>query len=100
MTLPQRYGFVFTTSDGTPHESTNVTKRLQRLMRAAGLEPIRWHDLRHGAATLLIAQGVHPRVIMERLGHSDIAVTMNVYGHVTASLDRDAANRMDAALGG
>ena len=60
---------------------------------------MRFHDLRHGMATMLIAQGVHARVVMEMLGHSTIAVTMNVYGHVVPALEREAADRLDAALG-
>ncbi|MGI8999821.1 MAG: tyrosine-type recombinase/integrase [Candidatus Limnocylindria bacterium] len=60
---------------------------------------MRFHDLRHGAATLLLAQGVHPRVVMETLGHSTIAVTMNVYSQVVPALQREAADRLDAALG-
>ncbi len=58
------------------------------------------HDLRHTAATLLIAQGQHPRAVMEVLGHSQIAVTMNVYGHVMDSQLRDAADAVDEALWG
>ena len=57
---------------------------------------MRFHDLRHSAATLLIAQGVHPRTVMEILGHSQIATTMNTYGHVLPETMRDAAERMDA----
>ena len=59
---------------------------------------MRLHDLRHACATLLIAQGVHPRVVMEILGHSQISLTMNTYGHVTYALQRDAAAQVDALL--
>ncbi len=64
----------------------------------AGLPHLRLHDLRHTCATLLIAQGVHPRVVMEILGHSQISLTMNTYGHVTHALQRDAAARVDAVF--
>ena len=57
---------------------------------------MRFHDLRHSAASLLIAQGVLPRVVMEILGHSQIATTMNVYGHALDETMREAADRMDA----
>jgi integrase len=57
------------------------------------------HDLRHTAATLLLAQGVSPRVIMDTLGHSQISLTLNTYSHVLPELQREAAARMDAALG-
>lgn len=92
-------GYVFTTRIGTPMHSGDVTRGLQRLLAAAELPRMRFHDLRHGAATLLLAQGVHPRVVMETLGHSTIAVTMNVYSHVVPALQRDAADLLDAALG-
>lgn len=78
----QEGGYVFTTSIGTPMIGSDVTRRFQGLLRAAGLPPMRFHDLRHGAASLLLAQGVHPRVVMEMLGHSTITLTMNVYSHV------------------
>ena len=60
---------------------------------------MRFHDLRHGAASLLLAQGVHPAVVMEMLGHSTITLTMNVYSHVIPDLQREAATKMEAALG-
>jgi len=58
------------------------------------------HDLRHTAATLLIAQGQHPRVVMEVMGHSQIAVTMNIYGHVMDPQLKEAADAVDGALRG
>ena len=64
----------------------------------AGLSRIRFHSLRHTAASLLLAQGIHPRVVMEMLGHSTIALTMNTYSHVIPALERDAADRMNALL--
>ena len=60
----------------------------------------RLHDLRHTAASLLLAQGLHPRVVMEVLGHSQIALTMNTYGHVMPSLLGEAARSMETALWG
>ena len=59
---------------------------------------MRFHDLRHTCATLLLAQGVHPRLVMEILGHSQIAVTMNIYSHVIPAMQRDVANQIDAIL--
>lgn len=56
------------------------------------------NDLRHSCASLLLAQGVHPRVVMETLGHSQIALTMNLYSHVIPSLQREAAAKMDEVL--
>jgi integrase len=92
------FGLVFTSSIGTPLDSTNVTHRLQRALAAAGLPRMRFHDLRHACASLLIAQGVHPRVVMETLGHSQIGLTMNTYAHVLPALQREAATSMERIL--
>ena len=59
---------------------------------------MRIHDLRHSCATLLLAQGVNPRVVMETLGHSQVSLTLNTYSHVLPSLQRDAAARMNDVL--
>ena len=69
-------------------------------VREAGLPHLRFHDLRHACATLLLAQGVHPRVVMEILGHSQIAMTMDVYSHVFPELQEHAASEMEALLTG
>jgi integrase len=61
---------------------------------------MRLHDVRHTRATLLLAQGVQPRVVMETLGHSQISLTMNTYAHVVPELPREAAARMEAVLAG
>ena len=90
--------FVFTTSIGTPLEGSTVTHRFQAALKTAGLRRIRFHDLRHSCATLLLAQGVHPRVIMDILGHSQIAVTMNLYAHVIPAMQKEVAAQMDAIL--
>jgi integrase len=95
----QDYGLAFTSTIGTPMMPGDLTKRLQRLLAAAGLPRLRYHDLRHGTASLLTAQGIHPRTIMEILGHSTIAVTMNTYAHVAPALQREAARSLDAVLG-
>jgi len=62
--------------------------------------PQRLHDLCHACATQLLAHGVHPRVVMELLGHSQIGLTLNTYSHVIPQLGRDAADRMEAMLTG
>ena len=95
----QEGDYLFTTSIGTPMMGSEVTRRFQALVATAGLPRMRFHDLRHGAASLLLAQGVHPRVVMEMLGHSTITLTMNTYSHVIPDLQREAANRMEEALG-
>jgi integrase len=59
---------------------------------------IRFHDLRHTSATLLLAEGVHGKIVQERLGHANIAMTLDLYSHVTADMQRHAADILDAAL--
>lgn len=94
----QDTGFVFTTGIGTPLEPRNLERAFTEILVAAKLPRVRIHDLRHTAATLLLAQGVHPRVVMELLGHSQIAVTMNTYSHLVPALRKEAAEAMEAAL--
>ena len=91
-------GFVFTTSIGTPLDGDNVTKRFKRLLREAGIRDQRFHDLRHCCGTLLVAQGVHPRVVMEILGHSQISVTMNTYASVNHDLQQNAMAKLNNVL--
>jgi integrase len=94
----QDTGFVFTTTIGTPLDARNVQDGFKAVLRKAGLRSQRFHDLRHGAASLLLAQGVAARGVMEILGHSQIGITLNLYSHVMPELLRDAAQKMDAIL--
>lgn len=96
----QEHGLVFTTSIGTPIDPRNVTRHFRSVLRKAGLPAKRFHDLRHTCASLLLAQGVHARVVMEMLGHSQIQLTLDTYSHVVPSLQRDAADLMDGVLKG
>jgi integrase len=84
---------------GTLADGPNVTHRFHKLLKRAGLPAMRFHDLRHVSASLLLVQGVHPRVVMETLGHSQISLTMNTYSHVLPALQGDAAEKMEAILG-
>ncbi len=91
-------GLVFTNKIGKPIEPRNLVRIFKRMLATAALPDRRFHDLRHSAASLLLAQGVHPRVVMETLGHSQISLTMNTYSHVFPALRREAADAMDAVL--
>jgi integrase len=91
---------VFATGNGTPIHPRNDYRSFRELIRQAGLRQIRIHDLRHTAASVLLAQGVPARVVMEILGHSQISVTLNTYGHVAPEVSREAADRVDQALWG
>jgi integrase len=90
---------VFMTTHGTPLDGITITRRFQRILADAGLPRQRFHDLRHACASLLLAQGVPARVVMETLGHSEISLTLNTYSHVMPSVGREAAERMDQLLG-
>jgi integrase len=92
------HGLVFATMQGRPLIARNVFRAYQRLLIRAGLPHKRFYDLRHTCATLLLAQGVDPRTIMETLGHSQISLTMNTYAHVLPALQKDAACRMNEIL--
>ncbi|MFB6841176.1 tyrosine-type recombinase/integrase [Streptomyces sp. NPDC056361] len=91
-------GYVFTTRTGQPIEPRNLYRSFTRVAKNADLRVVRLHDARHGTATLLTAAGVPPRVVMEILGHSQIAVTMNVYTHVVQDTQREAVSHMDRLL--
>lgn len=91
---------VFTTAMGTAIDARNLTRAFHRQLEEAGLPSIRFHDLRHSHASMLLAQGVHPRVMMETLGHSNISVTMDIYAHVMPEAKRDVADRVDLLLRG
>lgn len=76
----------------------NDFREFRKLLARAGLPLVRLHDLRHTAASLLLAQHVPARVVMEILGHSQIALTMNTYSHVAPEVSREAADRMARVL--
>lgn len=91
-------GLVFTTMIGTPIEPNEFSRYFRVLAAKAGLSNVRLHDLRHTCASMLLAQGVPPRVVMEILGHSSLDVTMNIYGHVMLDAQRDALRGMGGLL--
>ena len=89
----QDHGLVFCHEDGKPLHPDSVTKRFARLVRHSGLPTITVHGLRHTHATVLLRALVHPKVVQERLGHSSIQVTLDVYSHAVPALQGDAAIR-------
>ncbi len=97
--LWQDHDFVFCTSIGTHLNPTrDMLDQLKVLLKKAGLPDIRFHDLRHSAATLLLSVGVHPKVVQEILGHSQISITMDVYSHVLPGMQQEAMSRLNDAL--
>jgi integrase len=94
----QDNGLVFTTGRGTPLDAQNIVNRhFKSLLKRAGLPPIRWHDLRHTCATLLLGRGVHPKLVKHLLGHASIAMTLDRHSHWIPSMGRHAADGMEEA---
>lgn len=89
---------VFSRPDGSPPKPDTVTEAFVKIARKAGLNGVRLHDLRHTHATLMLQQGVHPKIVQERLGHATIAVTLDTYSHVLPGLQEAAALRFDQGL--
>lgn len=96
----QDSGHVLTSAIGTPLDERNVNRSFERLLARARLPHMRFHDLRHSAASLLLAQGVPLRVISELLGHTKIGTTADLYTHLAPTLHQEAAAKMQAVLTG
>jgi integrase len=95
----QDQGLVFTTDTGAPINPSNLRQRsFTPLLKRAGLSHMRFHDLRHTCATLLLSRGVHPKFVQELLGHATIAVTLDTYSHVMPSMGDATARAMEDAL--
>jgi len=89
---------VFCLPDGRPLPPNSVTAAFHKLAKSLGLSGVRLHDLRHTHATIMLMQGVHPKIVSERLGHSSIAITLDTYSHVMPGLQAAAALRFDQGL--
>ncbi|GEC89538.1 site-specific integrase [Brevibacillus brevis] len=87
--------FVFCNPDGKPFHPSTPYLHFRRFLKNNGLRYIRFHALRHTSASLLISQGVHAKIISERLGHASITTTMNIYGHALQTADKEAANKFN-----
>jgi integrase len=97
-TLWNETGFVFVTPIGTPIDPRNLTREFHRLCSKAGLPRLRFHALRHSAATIMLAQGVPLEVISKTLGHRGYAITSDIYAKVGHDLQRTAADAIDKAF--
>ncbi len=86
---------VFCGATGRPLDPSTETGRFSDTLKRAGLPHVRFHDLRHTAATLVLAQGTHPKVVSEMLGHGTIALTLDTYSHLVPALHEQAAATMD-----
>ena len=95
--------FIRTTNNGKPVPGVpllpnSVTHDFKKIVKQLGLDDVRFHDLRHTHATVMLLQGVHPKVVQERLGHSKMSTTMDLYSHVMPSMQKDAVKKFDLAL--
>jgi integrase len=98
--LWEDHGLIFPSEVGTPMSGRNLYRAFKiRVKRASLPQALRFHDLRHTCATLLLRQGVNPKFVQELLGHADISLTLNTYSHVLPDMGDAAASGMDAALG-
>lgn len=89
---------VFAAPDGSPLHPGGVSTRFRQLVAASGLPKIRLHDLRHTYATLALQAGIHPKIVSERLGHSTIALTLDVYSHALPTMQQEAADRVASLI--
>lgn len=94
----QDLGFVIRQKDGSPLLPDSMTRKWIRFTEENNFPKIRLHDLRHSNATALIRAGVSPKVVSERLGHSDVSITLNTYTHVLPDMDAAAADKLDEIL--
>jgi integrase len=90
--------FVVTQGDGSPLQPRSITHEWVRVLAVKKLPRIRFHDLRHAHATHLLASGIHPKIASERLGHSKVGITLDLYSHVMPGMQDDAVAKLDAAL--
>ena len=92
------HGLVFCTKRGRLLDPTYMLVLFKKLLSDVGLPRMRFHDLRHSAATLLLSMGVHPKVVQEILGHSEISMTMDIYSHVLPTMQKDAMEKLNRAF--
>ena len=94
----QAHDLVFCTALGTPLNPNKLLERFKTVLKKTGLPDIRFHDLRHSAATMLLAMDVHPKIVQELLGHNQISMTMDIYSYVLPTMQQEALIRMNEAL--
>jgi integrase len=94
----QDQGLIFPGERGQPMRPWTLTRKLQRILKGAGLPHLRFHDLRHTCATLLLSKGVHPKFVQELLGHATITITLDRYSHVIPAMGDQTKKAMEDVL--
>lgn len=94
----QDHDLVFPGPTGEPLPARNLSRTFSTIVKRAELEPLRFHDLRHTAATLMLRTGANPKTVSERLGHATVAFTLDTYAHVLPDMQRDAAEALSALI--
>lgn len=94
----QDYGLVFCQADGNPIDPRNFLRSFERMIEQAELPSIRFHDARHTFATLMLEWGESPKTVQTMLGHSRVAITPDIYSHMSLELEKKAATKLNAAL--
>jgi integrase len=95
----EEHDLVFTGLHGNYLNPRYILKMFAQVLQEAGLPHLRFHDLRHSAATLLLGMGIHPKVVQEILGHSNISMTMDIYSHVLPTMQKDAMEKWGDVFG-
>ena len=90
--------YIICQADGSPYKSDSFSLKFRRFLKANELKHIRFHDLRHINATIMLSLGISPKVAQERLGHSSYQITMDIYSHVLKKVEKEAADKLDEAL--
>lgn len=90
--------YIICQPDGSPYKSDSFSMKFRRFLKANDLKHIRFHDLRHINATIMLSLGISPKVAQERLGHSSYQITMDIYSHVLKKVEKEAADKIDSAL--
>ena len=98
--LNRKQGLVFTTSSGKPISPRNLIRHFKLVLKEAGLPDLTVHGIRHSHASLLLASGINPKIVQERLGHSSITLTLDTYSHVIPSLQDEVAKKLEVIMGG
>lgn len=96
----EKHDYVLCTLNGTHLRPSHVIDEFKKLLKQANLPAVRFHDLRHSAATLLLSLVVHPKVVQEMLGHTQMSMTMDIYSHVLPTMQQDAVSRLNTLITG